>query len=131
MQTPAHSGPSWSLLVVLSLLFLLSYGAARALLELVAAPPLRVASALLPIPFFALWLLTIIRGIRELDELERRIQLEAVAFAFLLTLILLLTLSLLEIAVTLPPEDLSYRHVWPFLPIFYFLGVTIARRRYQ
>ena len=131
MQTPVRSGPSWSLLVVLSLSLLLSYVAARALLELVASPQVRVAAALLPIPFFALWLLTIVRGIRALDELERRIQLEAIAIAFPLTLILLLTLGLLEIAVTLPREDLSYRHIWSFLPLFYIFGLTIARRRYQ
>lgn len=131
MQAPARINQFFSSHLATAILFLVAYVAARALLETVASPSLRVAAALLPIPFFALWLLTIIRGIRELDELERRIQLEAVGFAFPLTLLLLLTLGLLEIAITLPPEDLSYRHVWALLPIFYFMGIVIARKRYE
>jgi hypothetical protein len=131
MQTPSRVHQLFSSHLITAVLFLVAYIAARALLETVASPSLRVAAALLPIPFFALWLLAIIRGIRELDELERRIQLEAVGFAFPLTLLLLLTLGLLEIAITLSPEDLSYRHVWSFLPIFYLLGLIIARKRYQ
>ena len=31
----------------------------------------------------------------------------------------------------LPPQDLSYRHVWAIVPIFYFLGIVIARKRYS
>jgi hypothetical protein len=66
-----------------------------------------------------------------MDELEQRIQLEALALAFPLTLILLMTLGLLEIAIELPAEDLSYRHVWAMLPALYFLGLTLARKRYR
>jgi hypothetical protein len=28
-------------------------------------------------------------------------------------------------------QDWSYRHVWFFLPLFYFVGLDIARRRYR
>jgi hypothetical protein len=66
-----------------------------------------------------------------MDELEQRIHLEALAVAFPLALILLMTLGLLELATKLPPEDFSYRHVWAFLPIFYFGGLALARRRYR
>ena len=76
-------------------------------------------------------LLGLNRGVRQLDELEQRIQLEALAFAFPLAMILLLTLGLLEIAIQLPPEDLSYRHVWAMLPVLYFIGLIVANRRYQ
>jgi hypothetical protein len=30
----------------------------------------------------------------------------------------------------LSPQDWSYRHVWFFLPLFYFVGLGIARRKY-
>jgi hypothetical protein len=116
---------------VLGVLFALTYFAARALLEQPLAPPVAVAVALFPVPFFALWLLALIRGIRQLDELQQRIQLEAVAVAFLLALLLVMTLGLLELAVPLSRDDWSYRHVWAFLPLFYLLGLTLARRRYQ
>ena len=66
-----------------------------------------------------------------LGELERRIHLEALAIAFPLATVLLLTLGLLDLAITLPGEDWSYRHVWYWLPILYAAGLTIAKRRYQ
>lgn len=66
-----------------------------------------------------------------MDELERRIQLEALAFAYPLALLLLMTLGLLEFVVELNPNDWSYRHVWQFTVVFYLFGVVMAKRRYQ
>ncbi len=117
--------------IVPALLFLVTYIVARMLLEQRLGAPLAIAVALLPVPFFGLWLLAMVRGIRQMDELERRIQLEAVAVGFPLALLLLMTLGLLELAITLSPDDWSYRHVWAFLPIFYLVGLALARRRYQ
>ena len=71
-----------------------------------------------------------ILGIRQLDELERRIHLEALAVAFPLGILLLMTLGLLQRAITLKFEDWSYGHVWPFMFLFYFVGLALARRRY-
>jgi hypothetical protein len=65
-----------------------------------------------------------------MDELERRIQLEALAIAFPIGSLLLMTLGLLQRVVTLSMEDWSYRHVWGFFPILYLFGLTISRRRY-
>jgi hypothetical protein len=90
----------------------------------------RLVTALLPVGPFALFLVALSRGIRQLDELERRIQLEALALAFPLTMLLLMALGLLELAIPLPREDWSYRHVWAMLPLFYFVGLALARRRY-
>lgn len=90
----------------------------------------RVAAALLPVVPFALFLLALSRGIRKLDELERRIQLEALALAFPLAMLLLMALGLLELAVPLSRDDWSYRHVWAMLPILYYGGLALARRRY-
>ena len=112
--------------------WILSYFGARVLLKSVELETwLRVGIVLVPIVPFAFLLLWIIRGIRQLDELERRIQLEALAVAFPLTFLLLMTLGLLELAIKLKPEDWSYRHLWPFLFVFYLAGLTLARRRYQ
>ena len=104
---------------------------ARVILESSAPTWLRVIAALAPTPIAGVALLAIIRGARELDELEQRIQLEALAFAFVIAVLLLMTLGLMELAVTLNRDDWSYRHVWAMLPTLYFLGVVLARRRYS
>ncbi len=117
--------------MIATVLFVLAYFVARALLKQELGEGLRVLAALIPVFPFSWMLWEMIKGVRQLDELEQRIQLEALVVAFPLTLILMMTLGLLEIAIRLPPEDLSYRHVWAILPIFYLMGVAIARRRYQ
>lgn len=105
---------------------------ARIVLESAAVPTwARVTAALAPTPIAGIALLTILRGARELDELERRIQLEALAFAFVLAVLLIMTLGLMELAVTLNRDDWSYRHVWAMLPPMYFAGLVLARRRYS
>ena len=104
---------------------------ARVVLESPSVPTwARVVAALAPAPLGAAALLTIVRGARELDELEQRIQLEALAIAFVLAVLLLMTLGLMELAVTLNPDDWSYRHVWAMLPMLYLAGLVFARRRY-
>jgi hypothetical protein len=111
--------------------FVLLFFAARLLLELETLPTsLRVSIALAPLPAFVWFLWAFVRSVSDADELERRIQLEALAIAFPLTISLIMTLGLLQIAVPLPPDDWSYRHIWPFLYVFYLAGLTRARRRY-
>lgn len=133
MKTFASLGRwAWLLLPAAFLLWFVSYFCARGMLEhRGTAPWLRVTVALIPVLPFALFLLLFIRGIREMDELQRRIHLEALAVAFPLTMLLLQTLGLLERAIPLPFEDWSYAHVWAYLPLFYFLGLALATRRYQ
>jgi hypothetical protein len=113
-------------------LALVLFFAARAALELQGLPTsLRVAIALVPLPALAWFLWTFVREIRATDELERQIQLEALAVAFPLTLLLIMILGLLQIAVPLNPDDWSYRHIWPLIYVFYLFGVLRARRRYE
>jgi hypothetical protein len=107
------------------------YFAARAVLESAETPWVRVAISLAPLPAFIWFLRDFIRGLRGLDELERRIQLEALAVAFPLTMVLIMTLGLVQVAIPLSLDDWSYRHIWPFLFVFYLAGLTLARRRYQ
>ena len=130
LQDVPQTGRRWPLLA--SILFLVAYLAARAVLAVPETDRwLRILVALLPVGPFVGLLYGLARGVRRLDELEQRIQLEALALAFPLAMILLLTLGLLEIAIQLPPEDLSYRHVWAMLPVLYFIGLIVATRRYQ
>jgi hypothetical protein len=119
---------------VVAVLWAATFVGARAALdkELDLQPTaLRVAAALLPILPTALFLWCIVASVGSLDEMQRRIHLEALAIAFPLAILLLMTLGLLELAIPLPEEDWSYRHVWAFLPMFYFFGLALAWRRYR
>lgn len=111
--------------------WLIAFLVARVVLEMTTlGVGLRIAAALLPIPIAAVALYSVVRGARQLDELEQRIQLEALAFAFILSVLMLMTLGLLDLAIALNPNDWSYRHVWAIMPTLYFIGLALARRRY-
>jgi hypothetical protein len=114
-----------------ALLWFLSYFGARGVIESVAFGSVWVyVAAWTPALPFALLLWLLIRGIREADELERRIHLEALVVAFPLTMLMLMVLGLLEIGIELDRENWGYRHVWAFLPVLYIVGIILARRRY-
>lgn len=116
------------------IIWMVSYFGARAALEWMGnAQPAgpRLAVALIPIVPFVAFIWKFISSMRQADELERRIQLEALAIAFPLATVLLMILALVQLAMPLNPDDWSYRHVWYFLPIFWLGGLSIARRRYQ
>jgi len=90
--------------------------------------PLRYLLAVLPVipSAFALW--AAIRFFRGLDELQRRIQFEGIAFSFLATCLLTLTWGFLQNA-GLPQADVIW--VAPLLIMLWGLGLGIASRRYQ
>lgn len=120
--------------IIWGVVWFLSYFGARGVLEQMGTPApdlRRVAVALVPIVPFALFLWYFTDALRNGDELERRIQLEALAIAFPLAVLLLMVLALVELAMPLNPDDWSYRHVWQFLPILWLGGLGIARRRYR
>ncbi|HET6176340.1 MAG TPA: hypothetical protein VFE61_05360 [Candidatus Sulfotelmatobacter sp.] len=90
--------------------------------------PARFLFAVLPVipSVFAMW--AAIRFFRGLDELQRRIQFEGVAFAFLATCLISLTWGFLQNA-GLPHADVIW--VTPLLISAWGLGLGIASRRYQ
>jgi len=135
MTTPSVAGSrnvSGKALFALFMLWLVLYFGVRWYLEahLDLAPHLRLALAFLPVPVFAAALWQFTAAIRGADELERRIQLEALALAFPLGLLLLTTLGLVQRAVELNFQDWSYIHVSHMFFMLYLLGVFVARRRY-
>ncbi len=130
MKSPRYSRGIW--FFGAAIVSILSYFTARGILEHGPVETwLRVTVALMPVPPFIAFLLLFIANVRALDEMQRRIHLEALAVAFPLTMILLMTLGLLQRAIELPFEDWSYAHVWIYLPISYLLGLAIAKRRYE
>ena len=92
---------------------------------------LGVMLSFMPTITFALFIYNFIKGVGSMDEVERRIQLEATVWGFTLGLLLLMTLGLLDLVVSLNKEDWGYRHLVPYFFVFYFFGIFISRRKYN
>jgi hypothetical protein len=92
---------------------------------------LKVFLALLPVLPFTWMLWRFIKGIVSLDELQKKIQLEALAIAYPVMMVFLMTIGLLDRAVGLSAENFGASHLWYYMPVFYFGGLFIAQRRYQ
>ncbi len=69
----------------------------------------------------------VLRQLRRLDELQRRIQLEALGFAFALTALLTFAYGFLELA-GLPRVSLF--SVWPLMATLWVAGLVLANRHY-
>jgi hypothetical protein len=128
-RTVASSASSRFYLAIVTAI--LMYFGARIVLEMKdLAVAWQLAAAIVPVPFFGWLLVELIRGARSLDEMQKRIQLEALAFAYPVVVMLLMTLGLLELAIPLNRDDWSYRHVWQMQGVIYCLGLFLAYRRY-
>jgi len=92
---------------------------------------LGVVISFLPTITFGLFIYNYIKGVGVMDEVQRRIQLEAVVWAFSLGLLLLMTLGLLDFVVVLKKEDWGFTHIIPYFFLFYFFGIFISRRKYN
>ena len=113
-------------LLVRGLLWISVFFLLRGVLELeIGTSTSRALIALLPTPFFACTLWTWMKGVSQMDELQRRIELEALGFAFPSALLILATLGLLDVAVTLNAADFSVRNTWLIMPILYYIGLLL------
>lgn len=127
---PDRPQPS-SRLLVASLACALSYMAAVAMQELLNLRGLAgLAVSLLPVAGFLFFILEEVRLLRGLDELHRRIQLEALAIGFPAAMLLLMFMGFLQRADLLPHALSTIRDVWGVLPVCYAIGLFFARRRY-
>ncbi len=106
-------------------------GALLVVKELSPGKTLGLILSFLPALAFAFFIFWFSKGISAMDELEVRIYLEAAVIAFCLSILMLMTLGLLDLVVTLNKEDWGYRHLVPYFFVFYFLGLFIARKKYQ
>ena len=70
-----------------------------------------------------------VRSIRGLDEMQQRIQLEALAFAFAGTGVLTTMYGFLTNA-GLPAIDWG-TYVWPLMVLLWAIGVVVGHRRYR
>ena len=88
----------------------------------------RFAVALTPMIPALFVLLFTVNGIRRMDELQQRMQLEALAFAFGGTAIGTFSYGFLQ-NVGLP--GLSWHWVWPVMGSLWLVGLAVAHRRYR
>jgi hypothetical protein len=103
-------------------------GAALAAKQFERGSAPRIALALLQGLASASAVILPVRSIRALDELQQRIQLEALAFAFAGTGVLTTTFGFLANA-GLPAIDWG-TFVWPVMVLLWAIGVAIGKARY-
>ncbi|MDE2696010.1 MAG: hypothetical protein OXH97_05775 [Chloroflexota bacterium] len=113
------------------LLALLAYGVLLvASTFVVAASPgawWRYAVAVLPMVPAAFMVVAAVRHYRAMDELQQRMELEALAFGFAGTALITFTYGFLEQA---GMPQLSWWWVWPIMAGLWILGGQLARRRW-
>lgn len=89
-----------------------------------------IVLTIVPILAFVLLMYKYQRSVLLLDELAIKIKMEAITWAFSLGLLLLMGLGLIELFYPLNKEDWSFRHLVPCFFVFYFIGHSIASRKY-
>ena len=91
----------------------------------------RMLVALLPLLPAALYLRTILRWACALDELQRRMQLEALCFGTMGMLSIALAADLLGAAGVISPISFGWEGYFAFTFFLYVAGLRVANRRYR
>ncbi|HEX5042707.1 MAG TPA: hypothetical protein VFV75_07360 [Candidatus Polarisedimenticolaceae bacterium] len=97
--------------------------------ELPPGSPARLGLAVVQAMATTLVIVLTVWGMRGLDELQRRIHLEALAGAFAGTAILVSGWGFLEIAGA--PAVRWGLWIWPIMSVLWATGLIVARRRYR
>ena len=104
--------------------------AAKALLGTAQlAQGVRIAIALLPLPFFFAFIWAELRWIRHQDEFHRGVLLESLAIAFPMAIALAVVIESLQKAGLVP--TLSVGDLWPWMALTWLPALWIAVRRYK
>jgi hypothetical protein len=90
--------------------------------------PLKFAIAVMPVMPALGVSLAVVRLLESMDELQRRIQLESLAFGFAAAAVATFTYGFLQNA-GLP--EVNWVWVWPVMAVSWIVGVLLARRRYR
>ena len=88
----------------------------------------RVPLALLPVIPAIFGVIAYMRFVRQMDELQRRIQFEGIAFSFGVAGILTFSYGFLE---NIGFPHISLMWIFPFMIVLWGIGLAIAARRYQ
>lgn len=121
-----------SAVVVAAAAWLVVYFAARVGLQYVRAGSVEsILVAVAPTFAFFAFVWTVQRAVRRADELQRLVQLDALAFAFSTTICVLMGLGLLDIAHRGRLEFPPLSDWWVLLPMLYAVCLLVAQRRYR
>lgn len=116
----------WSLIFAVS--FPISvFGLSRYSLSVPIALFIIAINALL----FGVYTAKLIQTIKSLDEVQIRIQLEAVSVAFVLSLLLVMILDMVGLVGDLKLDNISFLYIFPLLFFFYLIGLFISKRKYR
>ncbi|MGR0185732.1 hypothetical protein [Azospirillum aestuarii] len=88
----------------------------------------KMALTLLPILGTVIVAWAVLRGLRRMDELQRRIQFDAIVLSCIGTALATFAWGFAE-GVGAP--ELRAFHVWPLMAVLWVVGVLIAQRRYR
>lgn len=100
-------------------------------LKQVQDPALRALVALAPVPFVALVMRAMIRHIRDTDELQRRIEVEAVSLSTALVCLGYFAAGLLQSAKVIDvPASAAMIWVFPLICLVYGVAKVVISRRY-
>ena len=123
---------SKAVLLAAGIAWLIVYFGCRFILDQLALPGgVRIAVALVPAIPFTFFLVCAIVNVRAMDELHRRVHLEALAFAFPIGVFVLMILGLLQLVIDFHPQRFNFRDAWPILCLLYFIGLALSWRRYS
>lgn len=118
----------WPLIAAIA--FILTVLASTVLLKAWAwSGPAEIAIALLPVAPLMLMFGAMVRCIRKLDELEQRIQLEALAIAVIVSSLICFTVGQLQRVDAVGPTKLS--EAWVVLSLAYLGAVVLVKRKYR
>ena len=118
---------SRELLATLAVYAVLLTGSISVLKHLAPPAPWRDVIALTPMLACIVACGVVLRHLRRMDEMQRRIQLEAFGFSFAGTAMLSFAYGFLE---GLDYPRLSMFWVWPVMAALWGVGQVLARRRY-
>jgi len=118
-----------------SIIFALIYGAAYLVATLllknrVFGQPVSIIIAVVPIIAFAIFIFKLIKAFSVMDEVQQRVQLEAVVIGFSLTAMLMMILFLLSLCDISNPGWFGYAQMVCYCWLFYFVGWFISKRKY-
>jgi hypothetical protein len=93
-------------------------------------PPLSMFIAVVPIITFAIFIFKLIKAFSVMDEVNQRVQLEAVVIGFSLTVMLIMLLFLLGLNDSSTSDWFGYGFLVAYCWGFYFIGWFISRKKY-
>lgn len=117
---------------IYAILWCLSYvGSLFAIKHMSLAIETSIMLTIISVASFALFIYKYFRSIFFMDEVQIKIQMEALVFAFAIGLLVLMTLGLVDLYIVLNPNDWNYRFLVPIFITLYFAGLFIAKRKYN